>query len=149
MSIKKEMRTTIPTESFGDVVVIYKGTRKGLEKRIRDYGRKELVDKGYVKLFGEPSEKISCETVREDIETKILKLGEFLSKDALSFWFEEFKLKKNGKFMKGSVVKIFDLEYCARFYLNEGYKYKVPRLQLKAISENEVEIIFEERWESF
>lgn len=143
------MQTVVNTDKFGDVKVTFKGSKEDLVKRIRMYGSKELVDKGYVRLFGEPREKVSYEDVHKEIEDKVLKLNEFLAKDSIVFWLEDLKLKKNGKFKKNSVVKVFDLESCCRFSEKEGYKYLVPRLQLKAVAEDEVLVIFEERWESF
>lgn len=143
------MQTVVKTDKFGDVKVTFKGTKEDLIKRIRHYGRKELVDKGYVRLFGEPREKVSYADVQKEIDDKLLKLNEFLGKDSIVFWLEDLKLKKNGKFKKNSVVKVFDLESCCRFSEKEGYKYLVPRLQLKAVAEDEVLVIFEERWESF
>jgi len=143
------VKTVVETEKFGEVTVNLKGTKNDLIKRIRAYGSKELVDKGYVRLFGEPRDKVSYEDVNREIEDKVAKLNEFLAKESIVFWLEDIKLKKNGKFMKNSVVKVFDLENCCRFSEKEGYKYLVPRLQLKAVAEDEVMVQFEERWESF
>lgn len=143
------MRTEVETEQFGKVVVKYKGTKEDLIKRIKFYGSQEMFNKGYVKLFADPHEKVTKADVDREIDDKLVILNDILSKESLVFWLENLKTKKNGKFRKRSVAVIFNLENCSRFYEKEGMKWKVPRLQLEAISEDEVLLVFEERWESF
>lgn len=143
------MKIVIDHETFGKVTVKYRGTKQSLIQKIRAYGSKERLEKGYVRLYMDPMEKVTETDVRKEIDDKIVVIEEALSPEALSYWLEQMKVKKNGKFKKNTVATIFRLENCCRFSQREGMKWLVPTLHLKAIEEDVVILDLVEKWTAF
>lgn len=143
---KDALNIKVNHDTLGEITVISKYSRDDLIKKMNFYKSKEMVDKGYVRFFADPMEKVSREDVVKEINDKIVVLNDVLDKKSLYFFLEDIVVKKNGKFRKNSVVKLFDLTNCCRFS-QKNYQWLVPRVQLKAIDENTVELEFEERWD--
>lgn len=144
--MKKGLEIKVKHDDLGEILVKSKYTRQDLIKKMNYYKSQEMIDKGYVRFFADPMEKVKREDVIRDINDKITILNDVLDKKSLYYFLENIAVKKNGKFRKNSVSKLFDLENCCRFS-HKNMQWLVPRVQLKALDENTVELEFEERWD--
>lgn len=76
-----------------------------------------------------------------DLKDLVLNLD---NRDDLVESMKELKLKKNGKFRKGTVTHVYIVKHYA-YYVEDSYGWTVIALVLRALSEDELELVVENR----